>query len=299
MNESALYSLIFRSKLELAKAFKRWVTKNVLPSIRKTGRYDYCINHKYNNTLTFKIENETDLQVKVVSFLKKRYPHSLFTVTLGENQATVHKRINSFKKGYLRGFPNLIIKNLNQALKGHTKSYDIELQDNLNPLNHFTKTKALVESHLQNLLKDMKGFKFIETLEVTFEKDTINSKTGKRVSIYKTAFFNGKAKTITKPNDIEPELNMSRQEILNVIDKWVSEGLGWVIDRIDSHYINVTTYKPLHGSSYIELPTELRNPKKGLINIKNKDDECFRWCHIRNLSPQEKILRELRKRTRR
>ena len=38
--------------------------------------------------LTFKIENETDLHVKVISFLKKRYPHSLFTVTLGENQNT-------------------------------------------------------------------------------------------------------------------------------------------------------------------------------------------------------------------
>ena len=91
------------------------------------------------------------------------------------------------------------IKELNQALKGHAKSYGIELQDNLNPLNHFTKTKALVESHLESLLKDMKGFKFIEMLEVTFEKETIDSKTGKRVSIYKMAFFNGKAKTITKP----------------------------------------------------------------------------------------------------
>ena len=71
------------------------------------------------------------------------------------------------------------IKELNQALKGHAKSYGIELQDNLNSLNHFTKTKALVESHLESLLKDMKGFKFIETLEVTFEKETIDSKTGK------------------------------------------------------------------------------------------------------------------------
>ena len=134
----------------------------------------------------------------------------------------------------------------------------------------------------------MKGFKFIETLEVTFEKDTIDSKTGKRVSIYKTAFFNGKAKTITKVDDIEPELNMSRQEILNVIDKWVSEGSGWVIDRIDSHYLNITLYKSLNGSSYIELPTELRNSKKALINMKNKDEECFRWCHIRHLNPQIK-----------
>ena len=145
----------------------------------------------------------------------------------------------------------------------------------------------------------MKGFKFIETPEVTFEKDTIDSKTGKRVSIYKTAFFNGTAKTITKVDDIEPELNIFRQEILNVIDKWVSEGSGQVIDRIDSHYINVTLYKPLNGSSYMELPTELRNPKKGLIIIKNKDDECFRWCHIRHLNPQtehpERIKKEDKK----
>ena len=118
INESGLYSLIFGSRLESAKNFKRWVTKNVLPSIRKTGRYDYCIDHKYNNTLTFKIENEMDLHVKAVSFLKKRYPHSLFTVTLGENQDTVHKRINSFKKGYLHGSPDLIINNLNKHYTG-------------------------------------------------------------------------------------------------------------------------------------------------------------------------------------
>ena len=124
-----------------------------------------------------------------------------------------------------------------------------------------------------------------------FEKDPIDSKTGKRVSIYKTAFFNSKAKTITKVDDIEPELNMSRQEILNVIDKWVS-GSGWVIVRIDSHYINVTTYKLLHGSSYIE---QLSNLKKGLINMKNEDDECFRWCHIGHLNPQEKNPQRIKK----
>ena len=47
-------------------------------------------------------------------------------------------------------------------------------------------------------------------------------------------------------------------------------------------------YKPMNGSSYIELPVELQNPKKGLTNLTNKDNECFRWCHIRHLNPQEK-----------
>lgn len=39
INESGLYSLIFGSKLESAKKFKRWVTSEVLPTIRKTGTY--------------------------------------------------------------------------------------------------------------------------------------------------------------------------------------------------------------------------------------------------------------------
>ena len=72
-----------------------------------------------------------------------------------------------------------------------------------------------------------------------------------------------------------------------MIDIWVSEGSGWATDKIDSNYINVVC-QPLNGSSYIELPTELINSKKGLINIKNKDDECFRWCHVQHLNPQEK-----------
>ena len=90
----------------------------VLPSIRKTGRFDYCINHKYNNMLTFKIENETDLHVKVVSFLKKRYPHSLLVASLGENQDSPYKRIDSYKKCYLRGSPDLIINNLHKHYTG-------------------------------------------------------------------------------------------------------------------------------------------------------------------------------------
>ena len=190
------------------------------------------------------------------------------------------------------------IKELKKKFKNHAKSYRIEIQDYLNPLNHFTNTKAFVESHLESLLKDMKGFKFIETFEVTFVKVVVTKSDSINKTIswtYKKAFFNGKAKTITKPNDTEPKLNISRQEILNMIDQWVSEGSGWAIDCIDSHFINVTLYKPLNGSSYMELPMELRNPKKGLFNMKNKDDKCFRWCHIRHLNPQTEQPERIKK----
>ena len=58
----------------------------------------------------------------------------------------------------------------------------------------------------------MKGYKFIETLEVTFKEETSNSKTGKRENIYKTALFNGKAKTITNANKIESELFVNQAQ---------------------------------------------------------------------------------------
>ena len=45
--------------------------------------------------------------------------------------------------------PSSKIKELSRALKGHAKSYEVEIQDNLNPLNPFTKTEVLVESHLK------------------------------------------------------------------------------------------------------------------------------------------------------
>ena len=126
IKESGLYSLILRSKLESARVFKRWVTKDVLPSIRKTGRYIYDdMNHKYSGCLTFKIENETDLHTKVVSFLKRRYPCSIFTATLGENQDTCNKRIESHKKGYLRGSPDLIINSLHK----HYTGFSIEFKN--------------------------------------------------------------------------------------------------------------------------------------------------------------------------
>ena len=38
------------------------------------------------------------------------------------------------------------------------------------------------------------------------------------------------------------------------------------------------------GSTYIELPNGLKNPMKGPINIKNNDNKCFLWCHIRHLN---------------
>ena len=54
---------------------------------------------------------------------------------------------------------------------------------------------------------------------------------------------------------------------------------------VNDQYLNISRYVPLVGSSFIELPKELNSPKKGVINLLNKDDKCFLWCHVRHLNP--------------
>ena len=58
------------------------------------------------------------------------------------------------------------------------------------------------------------------------------------------------------------DLDKSFQEILYRPDNGINESSGWIIESIVSQYINISTYKPLIGSSYINLPAELRSPKK-------------------------------------
>lgn len=99
-------------------------------------------------------------------------------------------------------------------------------------------------------------------------------------TIYKSAYFQSKALEIINTNEIKNTLHQAFDEIINRIGNWISEGSGWRIESVDAHYINRYKYSPLAASSYLELPKPLQNSMKGLIDIKNDDNECFRWCHL-------------------
>ena len=68
------------------------------------------------------------------------------------------------------------------------------------------------------------------------------------------------------------------------MDIWTGQDSEWIVDKIEDKHIYIANYDPLVGSSYIPLPPELNHPMKGLINVKNKDTECFKWCYIRFLN---------------
>lgn len=97
---------------------------------------------------TFKIEIEYDLHTKVVDYIRNCYPTALITASLGELQDTPSKRIESYKKGYLKGQPDIIISELHKRCNG----FCIELKT--------PKNNGLISEHQFDLLEKYKMRKY-------------------------------------------------------------------------------------------------------------------------------------------
>ena len=130
-----------------------------------------------------------------------------------------------------------------------------------------------------DLLNEIKGFKYHITVQVLLKKYKPNGEIE-----FDPVYFSSVTKLVINHKF---KLVESFQEILYMIDAWIDEGSGWIIESIESQHINISTYRPLAGSSYIDLSIELKHPRKGLINIKNKDQKCFLWCHVRHINPSK------------
>ena len=138
------------------------------------------------------------------------------------------------------------------------------------------------------MLREKRSFKY--NLEVVVTLKRWNNAT----NTYDITTKSIKAKAITVVNE-RVNLNSAYEELKNRSDIWTGEGSGWIIDNIEAIFIDIYNYDPLVGSSYTILPPELNNPKKGLTNLKNKDNECFKWCHIRFFNPQDKHSETIKK----
>ena len=64
------------------------------------------------------IGNDTDLHYKVVGLIRRFYPDSILVAGLGENQDTEAKRLDSYRKGYMKGQPDLMILNYHKDFIG-------------------------------------------------------------------------------------------------------------------------------------------------------------------------------------
>ena len=176
-------------------------------------------------------------------------------------------------------YKQLSIIKVNHAFKGHAMSHKVEIVKGKDLILQLETCRSSIKDLFSNLLNEMKSFKYQITVKVLLKKYKLNEEVE-----FAPVYFNSLTKIITNKRF---KLQNAFQETLYRIDCWINEGSGWIIESIESQYINISTYRSLLGNSYIDLPIELRSPEKGLINIKNKDQKCFLWCHVRHINPSK------------
>ena len=159
-------------------------------------------------------------------------------------------------------YEQLSVIKTNQVFRGYAMSYKVEIVEKKEPIVQLKASKSSIKDLFSDILNETKDFKYKITVNVLLKKYKLNGEIE-----FAPVDFNSVTKTVINHRF---RLESSFQEILYMIDVWINEGSGWTVESIESQYINISTYRPIPGSSYIRLPVELKSPRKGLIKLTNQ-----------------------------
>ena len=102
--------------------------------------------------------------------------------------------------------PRTKIMEKSKALKGYSKSYEIAIKNDKDILEQLQNTRLAISRFFEKILNQNKGFKFVETIVVNFEKLKTDEPEEEMV------YFNSKAQIIMNISDIKPNLEMSQEK---------------------------------------------------------------------------------------
>ena len=200
-----------------------------------------------------------------------------------ENLHRKIRKINEINRRRLR------ITETASALRGFTRQFRIERIPRHAP-------REFMQIARRDILKLMREnrqtrVRMILTCEMT-RKELFSEST----QILNT-FFHSETVENLEGTDESEVYNGSIQTIEERIQNFNQRGSNWRFQRVlslDSHF---TDFIPLRGSTFLPLPRKITS-KKAVINMKNDDDQCFKWIVTRALNPvdvhPERITKELK-----
>ena len=110
------------------------------------------------------------------------------------------------------------------------------------------------------------------------------------------AHFSSKTHSMISEEDVKNEYSIMKEKMLESLAKYQNLGNGWRLHSIETLEIFITKFKPLGGKSYKPFPGTIVK-KKAVINMKNDDDQCFKWAVTRALNPVERDSERITKNT--
>ena len=229
--------------------------------------------------------------------MKKPIPAPRILLTIKKTTETVLKWMDWLKESGKK-----IIKPVSDALKNLKEKINaifeekFVVRDGQSALSHFTREKIIdgrpgyepkrFFQKTRDLIKIFKENKNTKTKMIFIcQMQRTDLKTGETIEV--DADFHSEIEINIAETDEKKLLDKMIARIEEVLANFQQSGSNWVFQRIIRLEIHFANWKPIRGATFIPLPAKLKN-KKAVINIKNEDNQCFKWCIARALNPVDK-----------
>ena len=157
------------------------------------------------------------------------------------------------------------------ALNNVFKTFEVNGLENVDLNAYLHMTALLIEKQLKEELKKEKSLKIETPVMINLAK-----RSDDKIS-YKNPYFRSGVQYINSSTNIPETFEIMKQRMIELFENFTYEGSGWIFQNIDCLFLNVDKNVPLNGSSYIDLPKEIKT-KKAVINVQNKDNRCFEYA---------------------
>ena len=165
------------------------------------------------------------------------------------------------------------------ALHHFTREKIIDGKPGYDPKTFFQKTRNI----LIKIFKENKNTKMKMILICQMQKTDLA--TGDTIEV--EADFHSDIEINIAEKDENKLLDKMIARIEEVLANFQQSGSNWVFQEIQRLEIHFANWQPIRGSTFIPLPTKFKN-KRAVVNIKNEDNQCFKWCIARALNPVDK-----------
>ena len=155
------------------------------------------------------------------------------------------------------------------VLANYLRGWQMDVPQSSDPRAFLERVRPQIQEKLQAEVETLKGVKFQLALKVQLLKDKPDGVE------YTDPVLRHKQEVILQAIEISKALDKVFPHMLETLEKWTQRGSGWMVDTVQTLWLDIARYQPLKGGSYIQLPAALRN-KKAIVNVKNKDDHCLR-----------------------
>ena len=167
---------------------------------------------------------------------------------------------------------------LESAFNGVPRSFESTETEDSNDLENFMriqklKIDTLISEQLTQGPRKVQLCAKLRLIKVLYDEPDIPE--DDRIEIYANSLM-----TPVYANGLSDEAYWQMVEkMMSVLATFNPLGCGWTLEKVLKVDVKFARYRPIHGSSYIALPSKIANCR-GLLNVRNHEDRDFRYCFV-------------------